>query len=76
MQIKDKNKDEMLYQICVVIYQEDNSFKDIKDTFKTVFEFKHFNAAMIKSDSDKLKKEYDIYSKSLEKITQLDPEVS
>ena len=76
MQFKDKNKDEMLYNICTLIYAEDPSFKDIKESFKTVYEYKHFNAKQIAIDTEKLKKEYEMYSASLEKITQLDPEVS
>jgi len=76
MQFKDKNKDEMLYNICKLIYAEDPSFKDIKESFKTVYEYKHFNAKQIAIDTEKLKKEYEMYSASLEQITQLDPEVS
>lgn len=69
MQFKDKNKDEMLYNICKLIYQQDSSFKDIKESFKTVYEFKHFNAKQITIDTEKLKKEYEVYSSNLERIT-------
>ena len=51
MQFKDKNKDEMLYNICKLIYAEDPSFKDIKESFKTVYEYKHFNATQIAAKS-------------------------
>lgn len=59
----------MLYNICCVIYKDDATFKDIRTTFKTVYEYKHFNATSILQETDKLKKDYEMYSKNLEKIT-------